>query len=294
MAVLVQGEPERRMLMPAHLQVWGDPIAHSRSPQLHRAAYAALGLDWTYDRRLVDEASFAATLAALDASYRGLSLTMPLKGVARAAARTLDRRAQLTGAVNTLRLDDDGPHGFNTDVGGIVRDLAEQGVTAVSEARIVGAGATATSALVALGELGAEGVFVSARRPEAAAPLVSLGDEIGVRVRVEPLDAATRGDLGLTISTLPGGARLSPAAADALAASGGLLYDVVYGHWPTDLAKAWKRAGERAVAGSGMLLQQALLQVRIFVHGEVATPLPREDDVLRAMRDAADAARMGD
>jgi shikimate dehydrogenase len=282
------------MLMPPHLQVWGDPIAHSRSPQLHAAAYAALGLDWTYDRRQVDEASFGAALAGLDEAYRGLSLTMPLKGVAHAAARTLDRRAQLTGAVNTLRLSADGPHGFNTDVGGIVRDLAEQGVSAVSEARIVGAGATAMSALVALGELGAEGVFVAARRTEAAAVLVGRGEEIGMRVRVEPLDAPTSGEVDLTISTLPGGAAIARRDADALAASGGLLYDVVYGHWPTELARAWDRAGGRAVAGSGMLLQQALLQVRIFVQGEASAPLPGEDDVLQAMRDAADAARMGD
>ncbi|KHK98982.1 shikimate dehydrogenase [Microbacterium mangrovi] len=280
--------------MPAHLQVWGDPIAHSRSPQLHAAAYAALGLDWTYDRRQVDEASFVTALAGLDESYRGLSLTMPLKGVAHAAARTRDRRAALTGAVNTLLLSADGPHGFNTDVGGIVRDLGEQGVSAVSEARIVGAGATATSALVALGELGAEGVLVSARRPEAAEPLVGLGERLGMRVRVEPLGTPSAGELELTVSTLPGGAAIAPQDADALAASGGLLYDVVYGHWPTALAEAWERAGGRAVAGSGMLLQQALLQVRIFVQGDAETALPGEDDVLQAMRDAADAARMGD
>ncbi|HWT32945.1 MAG TPA: shikimate dehydrogenase [Microbacterium sp.] len=272
--------------MPARLQVWGDPIAHSRSPQLHAAAYGVLGLDWHYDRRQVDEASFPAALAGLDASYRGLSLTMPLKGVAHTAARTLDRRAQLTGAVNTLLLTAGGPHGFNTDVGGIVRDLAEHDVHAVAEARIVGAGATATSALVALAELGAGRVRVCARRPDAAAPLVRLGEELGVRVAVEPLGAAATSPVALTVSALPGGASVDERTAGRLAAAGGLLYDVVYGHWPTDLARAWQRAGLPAVAGAGMLLQQALLQVRVFVQGDPSSPLPHEDHVLQAMRDA--------
>jgi shikimate dehydrogenase len=282
----VLGAPELGLLMTTRLQVWGDPISHSRSPQLHSAAYRALGLDWTYDRRQVDEASFPQTLAGLDASYRGLSLTMPLKGVARRAAVSVDRRAELTGAVNTLLLTPDGPRGFNTDVGGIVRDLAEQGVTTVSEARIVGAGATATSALVALAEVGARRVRVVARRPDAAAPLAALAEALGVTVVVESLEAPTVDAVELTVSTLPGGASLADASADRLVAAGGLLYDVVYGHWPTDLARAWERVSLSAVPGSGMLLQQALLQVRVFVNGDAASALPSEDDVLEAMRDA--------
>ncbi|MDL9979766.1 shikimate dehydrogenase family protein [Microbacterium sp. ASV49] len=274
------------MLTPvgARLEVWGDPIAHSRSPLLHAAAYAALGLDWSYGRRRVDEESFAGELAGLDASFRGLSLTMPLKGVARAASVTLDRPADLTGAVNTLLISDDGPRGFNTDVGGIVQDLREHGIDAPPRARIVGAGATATSAVVALAELGAEQVDVVARRPEAAASLAAFGGRLGMRVSASALDAGafTQGDV--TISTLPGDAPIAGEAAQALAEAGGLLYDVVYGHWPTALALAWERHGNQAVWGLGMLLHQALLQVRVFVHGDPAVPLADEEHVLAAMR----------
>jgi len=270
----------------ARLEVWGDPIAHSRSPQLHAAAYEVLGLDWSYGRRRVDEQSFGAELAGLDDTWRGLSLTMPLKGVARAAAAGLDRRAQLTGAVNTLLLDPDGPLGFNTDVGGIVRSLADDGLTAVPRARIIGAGATATSALVALGELGAAAVEVVARRPEAVEPLTALGGRIGVQVTAAPLTASTFREVPLTIATLPGDAPVGDAAADALAQSGGLLLDVVYGHWPTALSAAWDRAGAPARSGLGMLLHQALLQVRIFRHGDADTALDAEDRVLEAMRQA--------
>jgi len=121
------------------LAVWGDPIAHSKSPQLHAAAYAVLGLDWEYSRRQVTESGFVDAVGALDDSWRGLSLTMPLKEQAHRAARELDRHAELTGAVNTLLLGDD-VRGFNTDVGGIVDALADEGLTTVERVRILGAG----------------------------------------------------------------------------------------------------------------------------------------------------------
>lgn len=276
------------MLTPdaSRLEVWGDPIAHSRSPQLHAAAYAVLGLDWEYGRRRVDEAAFAAQLAALDSSWRGLSLTMPLKGAAFAAAATVDRRAELTGAANTLLLEPAGPRGFNTDVGGIVRALADDDIVGVPRARIVGAGATATSALVALAELGAREVDVVARRPQAAAPLTALGDRLGVAVRATAFAASVDADVPLTVATLPGDAALPDAVADALAGSGGLLLDVVYGHWPTTLSAAWERAGAPARSGLGMLLHQALLQIRIFRSGDAEAPLEGESEALAAMRRA--------
>ena len=274
------------MLTPARhrLAVWGDPIAHSRSPRLHGAAYGALGLDWEYDRRRVSERHFAAALSGLDASWRGLSLTFPLKGDAFLAAVTHDRRAQLTGAVNTLLLTESGPHGFNTDVGGIVASLREDGFPAVAAARIVGAGATATSALVALRELGAERVEVVARRAEAVVPLAVLGGELGVAVTAASIDSSSFDPVDVTIATLPGNAPVADAAADVLAESGGFLLDVVYGHWPTALAAAWDRAGAPSTWGLGMLLHQAVLQVRIFVSGRVDIPLDDEPAVLAAMR----------
>lgn len=269
------------------LEVWGDPIDHSRSPALHAAAYATLGLPWSYGRRQVTVGTFGREFAELDPTFRGLSVTYPLKGLAHAAATTLDAAAELTGAVNTLLVGvDEGPWGFNTDVGGIVADLTGQGVDDLDAARIVGAGATATSALVALAELGARRVEVVARRLHAVAPLEELGTRLGVAVRPVPLDAESHPRLPLTIATLPGDAPLSAPSADALAASGGLLYDVVYGSWPTPLAAAWERSGHPAVNGLGMLLHQALLQVRLFRTADAQEPLPGEPAVLAAMRAA--------
>ena len=135
---------------PTALAVWGSPVAHSRSPELHAAAYGVLGLPWTYVRREVDEEGFDDALAALGPEWRGLSLTMPLKERGFAAASRRDRRAELTGAVNTLRLSPDAdPHGVNTDVGGLVVALGELGVASPEVARLIGAGATASSAVVA-------------------------------------------------------------------------------------------------------------------------------------------------
>jgi len=269
------------------LAVWGDPIAHSRSPELHAAAYRVLEREWRYERRQVTASGFDEALGSLDASWRGLSLTYPLKSAAFAASAQRDRRAELTGAVNTLLLGRDGPRGFNTDVGGIVRALEDEGLEEVPAARILGAGATATSALVALADLGARRVEVMVRRPGAAAPLAALGERLGVLVTAASLGDGVQGAVPLTIATLPGGASLPDDAANELAASGGLLLDVVYGTWPTPLAAAWERTGGRALSGLGMLLHQAVLQVRIFTAGSADEALPDEAAVLAAMRRAA-------
>ena len=131
--------------------VCGSPIRHSLSPVLHDAAYRALGLtNWTYGRIHIEAEELAEWVHSLDDSWRGLSLTMPLKEAAFAVAHTVSEVAEAVGAINTLVRDDDGWSGHNTDVYGIVRALAEAGVTDITHAVVVGSGATARSALAAL------------------------------------------------------------------------------------------------------------------------------------------------
>lgn len=269
-------------MSPQRLAVWGDPIAHSKSPQLHAAAYAALGLDWEYTRHRVDGAAFSNALDALDASWRGLSLTMPLKEKAYRVARAHDRYADLTGAVNTLLLTD-GVRGFNTDVGGIVDALGERDLLDIESVRILGAGATASSALVACVEAGARSIDVRARRPERAAEMVAVGQRLGVSISASPFDADPV-DVGLTVSTLPGGTALDAATSARLSDSGGALFDVAYSPWPSALASVWSDG--RAVSGEGMLLRQAVRQVRIFLHGDQSVALPSEEAVVAAMKAA--------
>lgn len=269
------------------LAVLGSPIAHSKSPALHRAAYRRLGRDWSYKAIEVTGAELPAFLGGLDPSWRGLSLTMPLKQDVLPLVDELDRVADLTGAANTVLFADDGRRiGFNTDVGGIVRALREAGCDAVAHGALVGAGATAASALVAMSELGAGRVDVYARTPARATPLAELGERLRVEVRLHALGAIESAhDIDLVVSTVPGGTELPHEASVALR-TGARLFDVAYDPWPSRLAASWLAAGGEVIHGLGMLLHQAVLQVRVFVSGDPATPLPDEDAVLDAMRAA--------
>lgn len=267
-------------MTPRHLAVWGDPIAHSKSPRLHAAAYGVLGLDWEYTRRQVDEGGFGDALASLDDSWLGLSLTMPLKEQAHRAATIRDTHAELTGAVNTLLLTDV-VQGFNTDVGGIIDALGEHGLVDVDRVRVLGAGATAASAVVACVELGARSIEVRARRPERAATLVAVGERLGVDVTADAFDADAD-QVDLTVATLPSGSALDHGTAARLGEGGGALFDVAYAPWPSALATAW--TGGQAISGEGMLLWQAVRQIRIFVQGDPTVALPGEDAVVSAMR----------
>lgn len=267
--------------MSAHrLAVWGDPIAHSKSPDLHAAAYRVLGLEWEYDRKQVDAAGFSAAFDELDESWRGLSLTMPLKEQAFRAAVRRDPHAELTGAVNTLLLGAE-PAGFNTDVGGIIDAFAENDVLSAQSARILGAGATAASAVVAVAEMGAQRIDVRARRPERTQSLRVLGERLGVEVTVSGFDAPVD-PADVTVATLPGGTVLDDSA--AFAAAGGTLLDVAYAPWPSALAASWPN--DHVTSGVAMLLHQALRQVRVFVHGNPGDELDNEAAVLAVMRSA--------
>ncbi|MCD2442307.1 shikimate dehydrogenase [Agromyces sp. SYSU K20354] len=268
------------------LAVLGSPIGHSQSPALHRAAYARLGLDWEYTAIEMDGSRLGGFIDGLDASWRGLSLTMPLKQDVLPMLDHLDDVALFTGAANTVVFDEGSRRGFNTDIGGIVGALAESDVHRVARGAIVGAGATALSALVAMAELGAGDVRVLVRRPGAAQPVLELGRRLGVRVDEAPISAlAEIDDVDLVISTLPGSAGLDVVPDPNLASTAPLL-DVAYDPWPTAIGASWLEAGGRVVHGLGMLLHQALLQVRIFVNGDPHVPLDDEADVLAVMRDA--------
>lgn len=277
--------------------VLGSPVAHSLSPVLHRAAYASLGLtDWSYAAREVDEPGFAAFVAGCGPEVRGLSLTMPLKEIAFTVADQVSDRARQAGAINTLVRTPTGWAGDNTDIAGIRATL---GPARVGErGLILGAGATARSALIALHQSGAGAVVVAARDPrKAAAGLRPLGDALGVTVSFVELTSWVPAAAALTVSTLPPagalvaadaltrtvGARGRPAAGATLA--GVRLLDVVYADWPTPLARAAAAAGAQVHSGLEMLVHQAVLQVELMTG---ARPDPQ---VLLAAGQAAVAAR---
>lgn len=268
------------------LAVLGSPIEHSRSPALHGAAYAQLGLDWQYTAIEVDGDGLPAFLDTCDRSWRGLSLTMPLKHDVLPLLDSIDEIAAQAGAANTLLFDGPTRRGFNTDVGGIVRALGDHGLHEMSRGVLIGGGATAASALIAMAQLGAVQVRVLVRRPGAALPLQELGARLGVAVDEAPVDALGSADgVDLVVSTVPGGTDLGVAASDALVRRAVLL-DAAYDPWPSQLAAPWLATGGTVVHGLGMLLHQALLQVRVFVNGDPNAPLDEEATVLEAMREA--------
>ncbi len=269
--------------------VLGSPIAHSLSPVLHRAAYAALGLDdWTYQALECGEEGLASLVASLGPQWAGLSLTMPLK---RTVLPLLDRADPLvtaTGGANTVVFRPDGRYGYNTDVRGIVDALAESGAPAPGSVTILGAGATACSALAALPELGASGADVVVRDPSRATGLLDAAERLHLRVRLRPFSSPQDGAPGhedpvpgLLISTVPAG--VADAFADRILSSGrapAAVLDVVYAPWPTRLAQAASAAGAMVASGFAMLLHQAAAQVELMT----GKPAP-----LEAMRAAGEA-----
>ncbi len=259
--------------------VLGSPIRHSLSPLLHRAAYRALGIDdaWHYGRQELDEAAFLPFVAGLDGSWRGLSLTMPLKEVAFEAASDVSPTALETGSVNTLVRRDTGEwDGHNTDVHGLATALA--GAPHDGTATVLGSGATARSALVALRTLGVGRVRLAVRG-DARADTLRVAGDLRLDVTVVPL-AEWPEEGRLFVSTLPGaGGKAAAAAVDRHL--DGTLLDVVYAGWPTPLARAAGGAGLVVVPGLDMLVHQAAEQVRLMT-GLVA-PL---DAMLSAAREA--------
>lgn len=249
--------------------VLGSPVSHSLSPALHTAAYAALGLsDWTYDRHEVAADGLAAFVGDLDASWRGLSLTMPLKEVAFEVASKVTAIAQGAGAINTLVRRDDGQwEGHNTDVVGIVG--AVQHVEHAGRATILGSGATSRSAALALAELDVRDVIVAARNATTSAEVVALLDRHGVAAIHVPLEqwAAETEPRRLVVSTLAPVASPTAAAVPEVSSrqwSGSTFLDVVYADWPTPLARAAQDAGATVISGLDMLVHQAAAQVELF------------------------------
>jgi shikimate dehydrogenase len=279
------------MIVPHRAAVLGSPIAHSLSPVLHNAAYAALGLDgWCYGAHECGESGLRGFVAGLGPEWAGLSLTMPLKRVALEVADEVSALAAATGAANTLV---PGPGGWvadNTDVAGIVGALrgVRSGGAGVSGGRavVLGAGGTALAALAALRELGIDAVTVLVRSVARAGELRAAAERLGVAPSIsDALADPTHASAALVgadvvISTLPGG------AADALRVEGrAVVLDVVYAPWPTPFAAAAAGAGAEVISGLEMLLHQAVVQV------ELMTGRPGPVDEMRSALDAAVLAR---
>jgi shikimate dehydrogenase len=250
--------------------VLGSPIAHSRSPQLHLAAYRALGLaDWTYERIECGADELPAVVRAFGPEWVGVSVTMPGKFAALAFADEHTARAELVGSANTLLRTPRGWRADNTDVDGVRGALG----TASGRAVVSGSGGTAPAVIVGLAELGVSHITVVARNPDKAARLVQLGARVGVTTRFCELDSselrAAVAEATVLINTLPADVAARYASAFT---SVPVLLEAIYDPWPTPLAAAVAAAGGRVINGLQMLLHQAFTQVEQFT----GLPAPRE------------------
>ncbi|MFJ4864767.1 shikimate dehydrogenase [Streptomyces sp. NPDC088748] len=263
--------------------VLGSPIEHSLSPVLHRAAYQELGLDdWSYDRFEIDEAALPAFVADLGPEWAGLSLTMPLKRAVIPLLDGISDTAASVETVNTVVFTEDGRRlGDNTDIPGIVAALHERGVEKVPSAAILGAGATASSALAALARICSGEVTAYVRSEARADEMRQWGERLGVPVRTADWSAAAEAlSAPLVIATTPAGT--TDALAGSVPEGAGTLFDVLYDPWPTALAAAWSDRAGRVVGGLDLLVHQAVLQVELMTG---RTPGP-----LAAMRAAGERA----
>ncbi|MBN4926444.1 shikimate dehydrogenase [Hoyosella rhizosphaerae] len=246
--------------------VLGSPIEHSKSPILHNAAFAALGLtDWSYDRIECPAGSLAALVSGLGPEWVGLSVTMPGKVEALEFATERTPRAVAVGSANTLVRTPTGWLADCTDIDGVIGALHELGADDLTGGRcvVVGAGGTARPALVALASLGVTEVALVARDRDRAADTIECGHNAGLDVSFTAFssmaDVAARADV--LVSTIPAAA-MAPFSEAAAAAP--RVLDVIYNPWPTPLATAVQERGGSVVGGLSMLLNQAYGQVELF------------------------------
>ncbi len=256
--------------------VLGSPIAHSLSPALHRAAYEHLGLDWTYEAVEVGSSDLEGFLDGLDVTWRGLSLTMPLKRTVLPLVDSLDDWSQLSGVANTVLLTDGRRQGCNTDIPGAMAALRERVDDRLHSAVVIGGGATSASVLLALAELGCTKAHLLVREPTRAEETVLA---VAAHARAPELWVGAIAETGplaadIVVSTVPAQAQTP----SLIAACAGVptIFDVVYDPWPTPLARAAQDSGRRLVSGLDLLAHQAVIQVGLMTGRPVPVDLVRD------------------
>ena len=276
--------------------VIGSPIGHSLSPVIHRAAWEGLGLEgeWEYRSAEVDRRGLGAFIAGLGPQCRGLSVTMPCKQAVLPLMDVLDPLAAAVGAVNTVVPGAGVLTGFNTDVHGITTAIAAaraaRGLGPARSACVLGARATASSALAALGALGVTRTTVVARRFSGPGSVVAAAVRMGVGIDQVLIGDTARASAALAadivVSTLPAGAA-DPLAALARPRGHQCLLDVVYAPRDTALRRAFEAGGAVIAEGTEMLIHQGAQQVRLMTGRDPDT------GAMRAALEAGLASREG-
>lgn len=266
--------------------VFGNPVAHSKSPQIHARFAEQTGQDLTYTAEHIEEDDFEAAVERfLQDDGKGLNITVPFKERAWALAQWRSERAELAGAVNTLyRLDDGRIAGDNTDGVGLVRDLADNNGVALTGARVLvlGAGGAVRGVLQPLLAAGVESILIANRTLSRAENLAALFAEDG-RVQACGFDQVSPEAFDLIINgtsaSLQG--ELPPIPAVTVGARTA-CYDMMYGAELTPFCR-WATQLEAGcvIDGLGMLVEQAAESFRIWRGAQ-----PQAMPVIAALRTA--------
>jgi len=261
------------MKITGHTQVVGvigDPITHTRSPAMHNAAFAALGLDWVYVPFHVRPANLADAIRGFRAAgVRGVNATIPHKEPLVSLVDALSAEAEFVGAVNTLVFERDGTiFGDNTDARGFLAALVEGGLPLPRNERVVvlGAGGAARAVVAALVSAGVKEIVVANRTRERAQRLTEeIRTRTGVESRAVPLDNETLAPILRESALLVNTTSAGMTGNESLTLRGDLLYpplavyDVIYSPPETPLLKAAAANGCRVLNGVGMLVHQGVI-----------------------------------
>lgn len=268
---------------PARYGVIGNPIAHSRSPQIHQAFAAQENISLSYERILAEPAQFEAVVRAFAAAGGlGLNVTVPFKEKAVALAGQVSERARLAGAANTLIFGPDSIQADNTDGVGLVRDLRERGQVRLDGAHVVliGAGGAARGVIEPVLQAGAQSLVIINRTLSKATELIGLLAEQPLAAgrqlsalsfeQAGALNSLPNGDgsatllINATAASLDGSRLPLP---DTLLSAARLAYDMVYSDQPTAFMTQARNAGcPQVMDGLGMLVEQAAESFRLW-HG---------------------------
>ncbi len=263
--------------MTKHYAVLGSPISHSKSPLIHNAAFAASGTAADYVAMEV-AGNLAGFITDQSDKFSGFSLTMPLKEEALNFADRADSLAIATGAANTLIRTANGWDAYNTDVFGIQQAVAGTRFKSVS---VIGTGATARSAIVAMQQLDKQ-VSLWGRNANA---VKQLSAEFDLAAQPQFHKAC---DADLVISTLPP-KTLDEYLPTLKSQPRGVLLDVAYDPWPSKAGELW--GAGKTISGIEMLLWQALGQQRLFAGNDLDEALAGEKELLAAIRGALNMAK---
>ena len=266
--------------------VVGNPIAHSRSPQIHSEFAKQFNLPLHYDRLLADHNDFTDHVRGFFAQGgKGLNITVPFKELAFEMAQVRSPRAELAGAVNTLWMHDQVLHGCNTDGVGLLNDLIRLGFDPKGKhVLLIGAGGAAKGVALPLLEASPSQLRIINRTATKAHELAEqLQAQPGAQhTQLESGDLShTQGTWDIVINaTSTGLAQQSPIEQALTFNPYSLAYDMVYGNEPTAFLKQSQQAGASLCAdGFGMLVGQAAESFYIW-HGH----RPTLDPLLKTLR----------